>query len=75
MGLDSVGGQRQAEVSSKCALRRGDTAKPRGTLGVVMITTILGSALSSHVVSILGGQLTAAATHAENGGCAVAFGH
>jgi hypothetical protein len=50
MGLDSVGGQRQAEVSSKCALRRGDTAKPRGTLGVVMITTILGSARLSAAV-------------------------
>jgi hypothetical protein len=62
-------------VSSKCALRRGDTAKRRGTLGVVMATTIPGSALSSRVASILTGQLTAAATHGENGCTAVVFGH
>jgi len=47
-------------------LRRGNTGKHRGTLGLVMATTILGSALSSRVVSLLGGQLTGAATHGEN---------
>jgi hypothetical protein len=75
MGLESFGGQRQAEVSSKCALRRGNTGKHRGTLGVVMAITILGSALSSRVASILAGQLTAAATHGENSGPAVVFDH
>jgi hypothetical protein len=57
------------------ASRRGDTAKHRGTLGVVMVTTILGSVLSGRVVSILGVQLTGAASHGENGGAAVVVGH
>jgi hypothetical protein len=51
---------------------------PAGTaviLGVVMATTILDSALSSRVVSLLGGQLTGAATHGENPATAVVFGH
>jgi hypothetical protein len=56
-------------------LRHGNTGKHRGTLGLVMATTILGSALSSRVASILAGQLTAAATHGENPGTAVVFGH
>jgi hypothetical protein len=40
-----------------------------------MVTTILGSALSGRIVSILGVQLTGAATHGENAGAAVVVGH